>query len=431
MMAGRRPTDPEHDKPLVGAKGGTPSSAPTPPPVPDDEQGILGAAAGTVASQPLDASGIRLAAFNVSAWAIARYTLVVALVLGGLSLLWKIQEVLLLLLLAILFATAIEPLVNYLRRGPFSRGQGIAIVYSLLFATVAAIGFLFVPGLVQQAVQFVDTLPEQLNRLRPAIEQIELRPLRTVLLRAVSEAQPAVQRTLEQPVATDQPQRLVEAGGALAHTLLNVVTVFLLAYYWLTERATIKRGVLRLAPAARARQINATWVEVEAKLGGWVRGQLLAMLALGLMAGLACFLLGLPNPILLGALAGLFEIIPMVGPFLAFVPALLVALTVDPTKALLLIPIAIVIQQIEGNILIPKVMAHSVGISPLTVILGILIGAILYGAAGAFLAVPVAAAIQVILNYTLRPALEDETPRVPVPQAELEGEGQPDPALLS
>jgi predicted PurR-regulated permease PerM len=117
----------------------------------------------------------------------------------------------------------------------------------------------------------------------------------------------------------------------------------------------------------------------------------------------------------------------MIGPFLAFVPALLVALTVDPFKALLLVPIAIVLQQIEGNVLIPRIMSHAVGISPLTVVLGILIGSILYGPAGAFLAVPVAAALQVILNNTLRPALEEPTPAVPVPRAELQGDVPPPP----
>jgi len=177
-----------------------------------------------------------------------------------------------------------------------------------------------------------------------------------------------------------------------------VLTVFLLAYYWLAERSTIKRAILRRVPPARAGRVNATWLAVEAKLGGWVRGQLLIMLALGVMVSIACAVLGLPNPVLLGALAGVAEIIPLVGPFLAFLPALLVALAVDPTKVLFLVPIAIVIQQIEGNLLIPRIMSHAVGVSPLTVILGILIGSIVYGPVGAFLAVPIAAAVQVILE---------------------------------
>jgi predicted PurR-regulated permease PerM len=369
-------------------------------------------------------------AYSLSTWAVARYVLVTVLVVGGIYLLWRIQEVLQLLLLAIIFATAIEPLVNWLRRGPFNRSQGILVVYSALFLLVSAIGFFFVPTLLDQLGTFVETLPERLAALRPLVEQSGPRPLRELLLRGLGAAQPAVQQTLDQPGLGTVPTTLVTAGGALAHTLFSVVTVFLLAYYWLTERAAIKRGILRLVPAAKTRQVNATWLQIEAKLGRWVRGQLLIMLALGLLAGLAFALLGLPNPLLLGVLAGLCEIIPMVGPFLAFLPALLVALTIDPTHALLLIPVAIIIQQLEGNVLVPRIMSHAVGVSPLTVILGILIGSLLGGPAGAFLAVPVAAALQVILNDTLRPTLEEETAPVPVPEAELEGDLRPNPQAL-
>jgi predicted PurR-regulated permease PerM len=390
-----------------------------------EDGGAFAVPTGTATSSTRGSTGERVTSFSISVWAVARYTLTIALVVAGLYLLWRIQEVLLLLLLAILFATAIEPLVNRLRRGPFSRGQGILIVYSLIFSLIAALGFLFVPGLMDQASTFVQTLPYQIAALRPRIEEIDFRPLRELLLRGVGEAQPAVQRTIDQPVVPAEPEKLAEAGGALAHTLFSGITVFLLAYYWLTERAIIKRAVLRLVPRSRARQVNAIWLEVEAKLGGWVRGQLLIMLALGIMAGIAFLGLGLPNPFFLAVLAALCEIIPMIGPFLAFVPALLVALTVDPSKALLLIPIALLIQQIEGNVLIPRIMSHSVGVSPLTVILGILIGSILYGAAGAFLAVPVAAAVQVILNNVLRPELEEDRTGVPLSNAELEGDRRP------
>jgi predicted PurR-regulated permease PerM len=260
---------------------------------------------------------------------VARCTLTVALVLGGLYLLWRIQEVLLLLLLAILFATAIEPLVDSLRHGPFSRGQGVVIVYTVIFLTVAGIGYLLVPSLVAQVTRFVETLPQQVAALRPQVEQIELAPLRSVLLRAMEEAGPAVQQQLAEPSTAAGPEELVGMGGVLAHSLMSVVTVFLLAFYWLTERPVIKRGLLRLVPPAQARQVNATWLEVESKLGAWVRGQLLVMLALGVMAGVAFVLLGLPNPLLLAVLAGLLEIVPLIGPFLAFIPALIVAASIE------------------------------------------------------------------------------------------------------
>src|SRR5215510_2685930 len=138
-------------------------------------------------------------------------------------------------------------------------------------------------------------------------------------------------------------------------------------------------------------------MEVEEKLGGWVRGRLLLMLAVGVMATLGYTVIGLPNAILLGVAAGLFEIVPMIGPFLAFAPAVLVALATNPPQAVAVLVFALVIQQIESNILVPRVMGRTVGISPLTVLLGILVGSVLAGLPGAFLAVPLAGALQVIL----------------------------------
>src|SRR6185436_13511694 len=139
------------------------------------------------------------------------------------------------------------------------------------------------------------------------------------------------------------------------HFLINFLTVFFLAFYWLVERATIKRALLRLVPASRARDVNAVWLEVEQKLGGWVRGQLLVMGIMGVMAGVGFWIVGLPNPVLLGVLAGMGELIPMVGPFIGFAPAVLVALGVDPWTALLVVIYAIVVQQIEGNFLVPRI----------------------------------------------------------------------------
>src|SRR5207244_3598653 len=161
-------------------------------------------------------------------------------------------------------------------------------------------------------------------------------------------------------------------GATAAQTVISALSVFVLAFYWLVERATIKRAVLRAASAQRARTVNIVWLEVEEKLGGWVRGQLLLMLAIAAMAGITFTLIGLPNPVLLAVAPGLFEIIPMIGPILAFTPAILVALATDPSKSLIVLVCAIVIQQIESNVLVPRIMRHTVGVSPLTVLLGIL-----------------------------------------------------------
>ena len=253
---------------------------------------------------------------------VARAALVLAGVILGLYLLWRIQEVVLLMFLAVLLATAIEPLVNQLRRGPLSRGAGVLVVYTAIIAGIAIPAYLFIPSFVGQAGAFADSLPDRLLALRGYAEM--LRP--AAAGQAAATTIDRIGGSLQSPAAPPQ-EEIVAAGATAAHTIISFVSVFVLAYYWLVERATIRRVALRSVPAYQARQVNTVWLEIEEKLGGWVRGQLILMLAVGCAATLGFVVAGLPNPIVLGVAAGLFEIVPMLGPVLAFAPAVLVALT--------------------------------------------------------------------------------------------------------
>jgi predicted PurR-regulated permease PerM len=361
-----------------------------------------------------------LVSIKLPPFEVARATLVVIAVGCACFLVWRVQEVLFLLMLAILLATAIEPLVKILRRGPFSRGAGVLAIYTLIIVLIGLPTYALMPSVLAEAAAFTTSLPDRLEQLRPYADGLHPALLAGMASRALDSVVQAVQ-------APQQPaqEQIVQAGTTLGHTLLSFVTVFVLAYYWLVERASLKRVILRAVPARQARGVNTVWLEVEEKLGGWVRGQLILMLAIGVMASLGYALLGLPNPVLLGVVAGLLEIVPMIGPFIAFAPAVLVALAVaDPGRALLVAGYALIIQQIETNVLVPRVMGRTVGISPLTVLVGILIGAALAGLPGAFLAVPLAGALQVILAHMLRSedASQAEEHADPVDRAVHEGE---------
>ena len=352
---------------------------------------------------------------------VARAALVVAGISLGLVLLWTIQDVVFLLFLAILLATAIEPLVNRLRRGPFGRGSGALVVYTAFVVIIALPTVIFAQSLIAQIDRAVATIPQSVANLRPFAEQLRPQALSTSAVQAVDRFAVAV----ESPAPTE-PESVVEMGTSAVIHVLEAITVVFLSFYWLVERATIKRSVLRLVRPQRAREVNAAWLEVEEKLGGWVRGQLLVMVVMGVMAGVGFYVIGLPNPLLLAILAALGELIPLIGPFLGFAPAVIVALIVDPPLALVVIVYALIIQQIEGNILVPRIMGHTVGVSPLTVVLGILIGSILYGLPGAFLAIPVAGAVQVIVAHAL--GMEDPVQaeaHVPGPSREAAQEAAP------
>jgi predicted PurR-regulated permease PerM len=156
--------------------------------------------------------------------------------------------------------------------------------------------------------------------------------------------------------------------------------------------------VLAFIPAERRAGSRNAWNEIESRLGLWVRGQLILMGAIGGATAIAYTLLGLPGALLLALIAALTEAIPIVGPLLGAIPAVLVAATVSPELALVVAGVYLVLQLVEGSVLVPMVMRNTVGISPLLVFISLLIGGAVGGILGAFLAVPVAASIEIILS---------------------------------
>ena len=169
-------------------------------------------------------------------------------------------------------------------------------------------------------------------------------------------------------------------------------------YFWLTEHARLQRYALAFVPQPRRKRARDVWNAAETRLGMWVRGQLILMGTIGIGTAVAYTLLGVPAGILLGLIAALAEAIPIVGPLLGAIPAVLVAATVSPELALAVAGVYLVLQLIEGNVLVPLVMRNTTGISPFLVILSVLVGGAAGGFIGALLAVPIAAAGEVIIE---------------------------------
>jgi len=194
------------------------------------------------------------------------------------------------------------------------------------------------------------------------------------------------------------PNAVVQVGAAAAEAAVSVATLLTIIFFWLMEHARIQRYLLAYLPAERRAGTRDAWNEVETRLGLWVRGQLTLMLVMGVATGIAYTLLGLPGALLLGLIAALTEAIPIIGPLLGAVPAILVAATVSPQLALIVAGVYVVIQLIEGSVLVPLVMRNTIGISPLLVLLSLLVGGAVGGLVGAFLAVPIAASVEIVLT---------------------------------
>lgn len=325
-------------------------------------------------------------------------------------------HVLVLIAVSILLAAGLEPAVGWLRgRTGLGRSMTILLVYAGFMVLVAILVFLVVPAAVSQLTEFSNRLPELLAELRTFAAG--LRP--TVVADGLTGAIDALAATLRDPQAEPDPEDLVQVGLAVGDAVISVITVLTLVFFWLTGHQRLQRFALALLPPGNRPGVRRGWNEVETRLGLWVRGQAILMGTIFLMTTIAYFLLGLPNALLLGVIAGLAEIIPIVGPLLGAIPALLVAaVTGDIQLVLLVAGVYVVIQVVEGNVLVPLVMKSTIGVPPFLVVVSLVVGAATGGLVGALLAVPLVAAIVVVLErsqdrvtmVTLEGSVGAETP---------------------
>ncbi|MEA2582868.1 MAG: hypothetical protein QOF33_953 [Thermomicrobiales bacterium] len=332
-------------------------------------------------------------------------TAAVLFVLGLAWLLIQVRSIIVLLILGILFAAAIEPLVFRLRRRGLTRGQSILTVYVSLIALLVLVGYLVVPPGATQATARIHEIPQLLQELRDSALASDNQFIRTSGARTLTRAMSAYQSLRSNP--------RIEGGQAISFAttvvgaLFTTISTMIVAFYWMTEKAIIKRVVLGLFPLDKRERAHALWDEIEARLGGWTRGQLLLCLVIGVLSAIAYSIIGLEFWLALGIWAGVTEIIPFIGPFLGGIAAVTVALTESWQKAVIVLVFVVLLQQLEGAFLVPRVMRNAVGMTPLTVVLAVLVGSTVAGPLGAILAIPVGAAVQVLVQDMLRNREDD------------------------
>jgi predicted PurR-regulated permease PerM len=305
------------------------------------------------------------------------------------------RNVLLLLFVSILFASALEPMVGWLRqRLPIGRVGTILVVYLTFFVIMLGLAFIVLPAAINQGQRILAALPATIDQVREWASH--LRPV--ALSRSITALVDSVGETFA-PAPPPGPDEVVKVGTAVAEGAVFLFTMLAVVFFWLVEHARLQRYTLAFLPATRRAGSRRAWNEIETRLGLWVRGQLILMGAIGVATGVTYTLLGIPGALLLGLIAALTEAIPIVGPLLGAIPAVLVAATVSPQLALVVGGIYLVFQLIESNVLVPMVMRSTIGISPLLVLFSLLVGAAVGGLIGAFLAVPLAASVEIVLSH--------------------------------
>lgn len=329
---------------------------------------------------------------------VALATLSVVAVVGIVWLVYQYRGVVALLMLAIVLSTAIRPLVNWLRDRGIPRGLGVVLVYLGLMAVLAIVITLVAPPLVAQIGAIGARLPEYYQGLRATLLASP-----SPLLRDLAEALPgAVSLTVpEAPVQGAVGPVVVQSleyANVIVGGVLSAAAVFLLGYYWTLEGQVVISRLLRWVSPERRATIGSLIDEIEDKLGHWVLAELLLAAVVGTAALIAYLIIGLPFAIVLAVIAAVTEVVPIIGPWVAGATAVLVALSTDPTKVIWTIVAVMAIQFAEGNFLVPRLMRRVVGTHPLVTLLALAAFASVFGFAGVLLAVPIAAAIQIVLD---------------------------------
>ncbi len=334
---------------------------------------------------------------------VLRTVLVVVTILIVTGLAWllvQIKEILLITLIAAILATGVAPLVSRLqrikwtRRGwQMSRTWAILIVFLTIIVVLLTIGAMLVTPVVIEAQQFIANFPERMTQLEALLTDLQARFPWLPDMAAFVQRLPRELSNVSQYFAPAAGVAFRFLGG-----VATVITVLFMAFYMLVEGPAIREGFVTLFPRRERVKVGEVLDQIGAKFGGWVGGQLLLGLIIGFAAGLGMAAIKMPFPVLLGIVAGFTELIPMLGPTLGAVPAVFLALFQPPWKLIFTIAYYALIQQFEGNFVVPRVMRRAVGLSPLLTILALVIGGKLVGIAGALLAVPVAAALQVVVG---------------------------------
>lgn len=340
---------------------------------------------------------------------IARGLLTFVAILGVVLALWlivRLQTLVVLVLISSVLAAGLAPAVAWIQGLRLPRGSriprtaAILLVYAAAGAALLGATAVIVVPVVQESIRFSQNLPEYLTSLEQWLERTHRHyPWAPDYPGLVSKAQSQL---------AGAGRYVVGSAPAVFGFLGSVVSgfsVLVITFYILSSYETMRDGFLAVVPPKHADKARHTAGKMARAMGGWLRGQLMLAGTMGLAAGVAAFVFGVPYPFVIGVVAAVGDLIPMVGPVAAAVPAVLLTIGGPVWKPIALVVVFALLAQAEGNYLAPRIMQKHVGLSPLVTITALLAGASLLGIVGALLAIPVAAALQVLFVEVIAPAI--------------------------
>jgi predicted PurR-regulated permease PerM len=321
--------------------------------------------------------------------------LIFALLLG-IYFVYEIREIALVFLLTLLFAVVLSGPVNRLARRGLPRGLGILVVLGGLTLAVWAASVAVAPVLQYQAEQFVRDFPALLAQAQDLVAGFQS----TFGLEAGVSMDPQGLFNAGRDFLSGHTtvSSVVDVGRSIAEAVTLSVVAFIVTVYLVVQPARLVDGFVSLFPAGHRERVRGVLDEMYHAVQKWFLGQLSAMLFIGVLTAVALYVIGIPYALLIGALSGLLGFVPLIGVLVSIIPPVLLALATNPILVVWVVLSYTVIHQIEAHVIQPLVMSRAVALHPVVVVFAILIMGTLFGFVGLLLAVPLVAALKVLVQ---------------------------------
>lgn len=304
----------------------------------------------------------------------------IAVFLLSIWIVYQILDLILMLFVALILMSALSPIIRTLSKFKIPKPLSILLIYITIFSILGIILTLSFTPLIEQTSKLVQILPSAVS----SVLQVG-----------------NVDQSFLQKEFGNITGNLFSFTKTIFDNVITIILLLVLTFYLLLERDNLEKRTAQLFVGQEER-IRKLLVEVEDKLGSWLRGQLMLSIIIGTLSFIGLTILQVPFALPLAIWAGLLEVIPVIGPIVSAIPAMIVAFTISPVLAAVVAALYFIIQQLENHLIVPQVMKKAVGLNPLVVILAISIGSRLIGIGGALLAVPIAVVAQLIVTNILK-----------------------------
>ena len=328
---------------------------------------------------------------EISFWTLFKAALLVILIWAA----WILRDIIAVILISIVIASAIEPVTHFLARYKIPRVLSVLFIYIAAFFVFSIVFYLIIPPLLGDMLDFVSSLPLYIeNTLGPSGSLFLALP---ELPSAITDLLKNLALSLESAVPA-LTSGFFSAGGALFGGILSFILLIVISFYLSVQEHGIENFLRIVTPLEHEAYILDLWKRSQRKIGRWLQGQILLGVLVGVVVFLGLTILEVKYALLLAILSMIFEVIPVFGPIMAAIPAIAIAFIQSPSLGLMVLGLYVIVQQFENHLIYPLVVRKTIGVPPLLVVLSLVIGGTLGGFYGIVLAVPAAAVLVEFLN---------------------------------